>query len=157
MSYIQGQFADDFNISFVQGKYGSRLRNWLSLEMRAGVGVQSDKGTLQSDAGELTAEIDPGVFFGAFVKLDVPLQGPLRPYVMGGWNSVSIESKALIDAGGSTISGSENNAENGMAWGAGVSIDIGQSFLLELEYSNIYRDDDDVELENIGLGLVSFF
>ncbi|MDX1693386.1 MAG: porin family protein [Ketobacteraceae bacterium] len=128
--------STDFDLGALYGRFGSQFNENLSGELRVGVGVSDD------EVLGFNVEIDK--YFGGYVRGSVPLNDGIMPYIIVGITDVDIDT----DAG--------SDSDEDLSYGIGLDFKIDNQLMLNLEYMNMY-DDDDVEITGLSIGAAATF
>lgn len=111
---------------------GMVLHELVSAELRLGTGL--------SDDSYRNIDVENDFFYGAYARLTPPLEGPVQPYLIGGYSYVE------NDINGAT------QRDDGSSYGGGLDLGVGQHSTLNVEYLRLI-DNDYGKQELIGLGV----
>ena len=140
--------SEDFDVGALYGRIGSQINENFSAEFRVGIGVADD--SVDFTGGEATLEIDK--FFGGYVRGTLPLNEVIKPYVILGYTDIEVELEVDTIVG----SGSDSDSDGDLSYGAGLDFHVDPNLILNLEYMNMY-DDDDVEITALSFGIAAKF
>lgn len=151
--YLGGSFAaieysesglDDADLTSIYGRAGAKLNDYLSAEIRAGVGVGDDSvGFLGVD---VNVELEN--FFGAYVRGGIPTGSIAYPYIIAGYTRGEVEASAL--------GFSESESESDISYGVGLDLNMNEQITLNIEYIN-YLDKNETEVSGFSVGVVWLF
>lgn len=140
--------SEEFDLDSVYGRIGAQFNEFVSAEFRVGIGVSDD--SLKGPGGELSVEIDK--YFGGYVRGSMPINEVIAPYVVVGYTDVELE----VDFDTFLGEGSESDSDGDISYGVGVDFMLDRNLLMNVEYLNMY-DDDDVEISGFSLGIGTKF
>ncbi len=153
-SYSRFEFTDaqaDDEIIRPDGitlRLGIEPVNWLGLEARGGIGIDSDKRSFSG--GSLAFDLDE--LYGAYVKLGLPLGDAVMPYAIAGYTHAEGSAAATLLG----VSSTDSQQWDDQSLGGGLDINVSNSLALNLEYMR-YIDTRDQELSAVSIGLRSAF
>src|SRR5690606_15474791 len=101
-------------------------------------------------------DFDLDHMYGAYVKLSAPLSETVHPYVVGGYSKMKGTAEARGTVAGIDYSVDEDEHYEGESYGAGLDVNLTDTFGANLEYMRYY-DQDDEEISGISVGLRSAF
>lgn len=128
------------NPTAIIGRFGNFINRDISVEGRIGVGVQDD--TTHDFGIDFTLDIDS--ILGVYAVGHLNLEGPSSLYGLIGFTRV----EATASAPGF---GSDTSSENGLSFGVGADIGVGNNAAINIEYIQ-YLNKSDVDLTALGLG-----
>ena len=124
--------VSDAELTALTLRGGMVLHELVSAELRLGAGL--------SDDSYRNIDVENDFFYGAYARLTPPLEGPLQPYLIGGYGYVENE-----------INGTTQR-DDGSSYGGGFDLGVGQHSTLNVEYLRLV-DNDFGKQELIGLGV----
>lgn len=127
---------------------GIELTPLFGIEGRAGTGISADKRSVPG--GEIRYELDRLV--GAYGTLGIPVGDVARPYLVAGMTDV----KGEVIADFNSVQFSESDSNSDYSLGAGIDLNISETFGINVEYMR-YIDNDDEKLNGLSLGVRSAF
>lgn len=136
-----GNGVGDADLGTLSAKVGGHITPFFGLEARAGFGVDDD------DVGG-GVDVEANSFFGGYGTLNVVNESPFTPYGIIGFTRYELEVDGPL--------GSRDEDESGLSYGIGVNMAINDELSGNLEYMR-YIDEDDLEIDGIGLGLTFNF
>ena len=129
------ELGDDNDVTMPYGRFGMYINENFSGEVRAGFGLDDDGVELDS-------------LLGGYVRGGLALSDVFFPYAIVGLTRAdySYDNGAFSDS----------DDEMGLSMGIGADFNINERLEINAEYMN-YIDDDDVELDALGVGLAVNF
>jgi len=129
------ELGDDNDVTMPYGRFGMYINENFSGEVRAGIGLDDDG-----------VELD--TLLGGYVRGGIPLSDVFFPYAIAGITMIdySYDNGPFNDSGD----------EMGISMGIGADFNINERMKINAEYIN-YVDDDDAELDALGVGLAVNF
>jgi len=129
------ELGDDNDVTMPYGRFGMYINENFSGEARVGFGLDDDGVELDS-------------MLGAYVRGGLPLSEVFFPYAIVGLTRIDYS----YDNGPFDESGDEM----GISMGFGADFNINERMEINAEYIS-YVDDDDAELDSLGVGLAVNF
>ena len=139
---------DEFNPSFLGGRFGMRVNNNLSIEGRLATGLDDD--SISSGATTITADFD--LLSGIYGVAHIDVTEALSVYGLAGYTYVEWVAKG--EAPGISVSNSSD--DSGLSIGFGAELDLNENLAMDLEYTQ-YLDESDYDITAISLGVVFGF
>jgi len=143
-------------------RMGSFINDYLAVEGRIGFGLSDDKTTGSgTDAvlGDFNASLglDIESLFGFYVLGVMPVSSGFDLYGLIGVSSIDFGLTANLNTANlGSISATGSETENGLSYGVGTSIGMGENSSLNLEYMS-YLDKSDYTLNSINAGFLFNF
>ena len=122
----------DADAGTLSGKVGVMATPFLGIEARAGFGVDDD--TVNG------VDVSVDNFYGGYATFNLANESPVTPYAVLGFTRVEAEV------------GSVEDDDSDVSYGIGASMEFAPNLSGNLEYMRYY-DDDNVELDGLGLGI----
>ncbi|TNE77545.1 MAG: porin family protein [Gammaproteobacteria bacterium] len=126
----------DADVGTLSGKVGVDATPFLSLEGRAGFGVDDD--TISG------VDLSVDNFFGGYANIKLPNESPVTPYAVIGFTRIEAEAKFL----GNKVTDDDSD----LSYGVGLNMKFQQNLSGNLEYMRYY-DDDNLTVDGLGLGI----
>ncbi|WP_298443015.1 porin family protein [uncultured Ferrimonas sp.] len=127
--------AEEVSLGALGLQAGYQFSEYLSAEGRMGVGI--------SDDTYMGVDIELNNYFGAYLKAQYPTASGFSPYALLGYSKGELEASFQ----GESLSEDESD----MSYGVGVEYDLGNRFLLGVEYL-VLIDKDGYEINNLSFG-----
>ena len=144
VKYAEDGIDDDASMKAIYGRLGSHFNEYISGEVRLGLGVAD--GTVTESSIDVDVELTS--YFGAYIRGSVPVTSGFAPYVIVGFTRAELEASAF----GYSVDANETDT----SYGLGADFDVGESLKLNIEYMN-YIDKDGGELDGFSIGLLKSF
>ncbi len=125
--------AGDISLRTAYGRFGDRISDNLSLELRFGTGTENAE--IGSGAA-MQAEVSVDKFYGVYVLGGVPVTEYLYPYVIVGFSKMEIE-----EVGAFQRDDKLDYNPSSLSVGVGFNFSLGKNFVLNAEWSQLIKDD----------------
>ncbi|MBD3642154.1 MAG: porin family protein [Marinobacter sp.] len=122
----------DADVGTLSGKVGVMATPFLGVEARAGFGVDDD--TING------VDVSVDNFYGGYATFNLANESPVTPYAVLGFTRVEAEV------------GSVEDDDSDVSYGIGANMEFAPNLSGNLEYMRYY-DDDNVELDGLGVGI----
>ncbi len=132
-TFMNAEFGSaDADVGTLSGKVGVMATPFLGVEARAGFGVDDDQ------IGGTDVSVDN--FYGGYATFNLVNESPVTPYAVLGFTRVETEI------------GSFEEDDSDVSYGIGANMEFAPNLSGNLEYMRYY-DDDNVELDGLGVGI----
>ncbi|GAA0839060.1 hypothetical protein GCM10009113_02000 [Marinobacter szutsaonensis] len=122
----------DADVGTLSGKVGVMATPFLGIEARAGFGVDDD--TING------VDVSVDNFYGGYATFNLANESPVTPYAVLGFTRIEAEV------------GSVEDDDSDVSYGIGANMEFAPNLSGNLEYMRYY-DDDNVELDGLGVGI----
>lgn len=135
-NYVELDAGGEAKLDALTGRLGLGFNPYLSGELRLGLGFGSDRvrGT--------KVELDH--YYGAYVRLAMPTNTQLTPYLLGGYTRVKTDPQL------------RSSSRDDFGYGVGVDLSLDHALSLNLEYARLL-DASRVDMDALSLGFTYSF
>jgi len=144
-------------------RMGTFINDYLAVEGRIGFGFSDDEAIIDTGTdsvlGDYSASLglDIESLFGFYVLGVMPVSSDFDLYGLIGVSSIDFGLTANLNTTNlGSISATDSETENGLSYGVGTSIGMGENSSLNLEYMS-YLDKSDYTLNSINVGFLFNF
>jgi len=148
----------EFKPGALVARMGTFVNDYLAIDGRLGFGLSDDSASMSGTApplGDFSASFGYDIknLFGIYALGNFPLTSRLDIYGLIGYSSIDAGVKVDLTSGsfGGSVAGGET--ENGLSYGFGARIGIGNNASLNLEYMS-YLDKDEFVVESLNAGVL---
>lgn len=138
----------NFSISTLTARFGIRLHEFVSAELRGSMGLAEDSDSYAYRSFKVNAVTEVDSVFGVHVRVGIPVGSPLTPYATLGYTRISAEialNTAVLNIPTEKISadGSDSDVSHGV--GIDWKLRLFKDFRLNAEYMN-YGDSNSLSV-----------
>lgn len=140
----------DFELPMTTFQVGVQISPNLKIEGRYGINAGDYEHSASDSIAVYHETYEVASYWAALAKIGVPLNQSLSVYGMVGFNKLEVDyhGEAYIPSVAKTVRVSDTASDSGLTYGAGLEVNLSESFALNGEYQVMF---DNVSSFNIGL------
>ncbi len=121
--------ARDISLHAAYGRFGDRISDYLSLELRLGTGTESAR---ISNGTDLEIEVSVDKYYGIYFLGGIPITEYFYPYIVAGFSKLEVD----------VVEREENVNRNpsSLSIGAGFNFPLGNDFVVNAEYLQVVKE-----------------